>query len=79
MSRRAENKEAERTADRTMTEDSIKCPRCQGRVRSEKQGMGVAGKTLDIVKFTCVDCETGFFFEESIVTFLVLKSVNKSE
>lgn len=60
-----------------MTEDAIKCPRCQGRTRSSSKTLKVTGADLDIIKYTCIDCDTGFYFEEQIVTFLVLKSVKQ--
>lgn len=39
--------------------------------------MPVAGKTLDVTKYNCLECDTSFYFEEQIVTYLVLKSIEK--
>jgi len=57
----------------------ISCPRCKAEVRMEKKDMAVAGKTLEVIKYTCIDCDTSFYFEEQIVTYLVLKSVEQSK
>lgn len=55
----------------------ISCPRCQGNCKSEKKEMPVAGKFLEVTKYNCVSCDTSFYFEEQIVTYLVLKSTEK--
>lgn len=57
----------------------ITCPRCQAKVKLEKKEMPVAGKMLEVSKYTCIECDTAFYFEEQIVTYLVLKSVEKSK
>ena len=55
----------------------ITCPRCQGKTKMEKKEMSVAGKMLEITKYNCIECDTSFYFEEQIVTYLVLKSIEK--
>jgi len=60
-----------------MSDDPITCPRCGGKCSIIDKQIEVQGKPLDVRKYKCVACGTGFYFEEDVVTFLVLKSVNK--
>lgn len=54
----------------------IYCPRCKTQnVKTEKKEMPVAGKMLEVTKYNCIQCDTSFYFEEQIITYLVLKSV----
>ena len=57
---------------------TISCPRCKSEnIKAERKEMPVGGKTLTVTKYNCSDCDTSYYFEEQIVTYLVLKSTEK--
>lgn len=46
----------------------IKCPRCGEECTREKIDLGI-----EVTKNTCSNCDTQFFFYESIIAFLTSK------